>query len=576
MRAEFGSWGRRACRAVVALVAAGVVASGCIVRLSESDEESSEPVEPELEEASVAAPPAAEGEVGEVRVELRFRDDDGDLDAVEVEAFDDTGASGGSKLLPIRGYAGEKSGTLTIGGPHWLIRGAHHATRLSIRLHDRAGGTSPVREVELPMPEPSEPGQETASVGSKQQAIHDCPAISNVVGGWAAGIGGGSPFGSTRWCGGSIDAQGLDGDPINCWDECCRLHDYCFGRPSDRYTTCHQKLGSKTTDCIHACDKQLEACWNSCNAIEDDNQAGLSERALGCADGSSPQWCEWYRMDTCNADIGCTRPMPPPEVGPPARCCAEATVEECASCEGRDWGCGVFSNWDEPFPYQPVVPEPVGCGEPCRGNLDCGDARCGVCGPPGPDGVRRCSSQECGAPCTGGDEDFLTSCWGAADVDIDGNVEQACESCVIAPGETEGACLPRGDGRATREPDDPGQPDAGAPDAGSDAGVDASVDGGSDAGGSDGSADTDAGDGGYFDSGQCPDYQTVTGPCGGPSGCVEGFYCSTQTISCVQEECPPGAGRTYTLGCCCDCWGAPLKNVHDPCRPGFLLRCEAE
>lgn len=74
----------------------------------------------------------------------------------------------------------------------------------------------------------------------------------------------------------------------------------------------------------------------------------------------------------------------------------------------------------------------------------------------------------------------------------------------------------------------------------------------------------------------CPDYQRVTGACGGIlEGCVEGFYCSRQTIACEQEVCPEGAGRTYTLECCCDCWAdQSRRNVYDPCRPGFLLRCE--
>lgn len=72
----------------------------------------------------------------------------------------------------------------------------------------------------------------------------------------------------------------------------------------------------------------------------------------------------------------------------------------------------------------------------------------------------------------------------------------------------------------------------------------------------------------------CPDYEVVTGPCGGPNGCVEGFYCSTGTISCVQETCPEGARRTYTLNCCCNCWDdQSLRNVADPCRTGYLLRC---
>ncbi len=88
-------------------------------------------------------------------------------------------------------------------------------------------------------------------------------------------------------------------------------------------------------------------------------------------------------------------------------------------------------------------------------------------------------------------------------------------------------------------------------------------------------ADSDSdGIGDECDEAACPDYEEITGPCGGPSGCIEGFYCSRQTIACEQEVCPEGAGRTYTLECCCDCWDdQSLMGVYDPCRPGFLLEC---
>jgi len=74
----------------------------------------------------------------------------------------------------------------------------------------------------------------------------------------------------------------------------------------------------------------------------------------------------------------------------------------------------------------------------------------------------------------------------------------------------------------------------------------------------------------------CPEYPPDGKSCGASlDGCIEGFYCSTETIACEQEECPPGSGRTYTLECCCNCWGDNgTVNVYDPCRAGFLLRCD--
>jgi hypothetical protein len=81
--------------------------------------------------------------------------------------------------------------------------------------------------------------------------------------------------------------------------------------------------------------------------------------------------------------------------------------------------------------------------------------------------------------------------------------------------------------------------------------------------------------GNVCDNTACPEYQRVTGACGGNlEGCIEDFYCSRQTIACEQEVCPEGAGRTYTLECCCDCWeDKSTRGVYDPCRAGFLVKC---
>ncbi len=102
-------------------------------------------------------------------------------------------------------------------------------------------------------------------------------------------------------------------------------------------------------------------------------------------------------------------------------------------------------------------------------------------------------------------------------------------------------------------------------------------------------ADAGATDSGN-DSGKCPEYPPNTvGFCGGendcPAGapcacagqfcCSEGFCYTRDIAGCTQVTCPPGAGRTDLGKCCCNCWDDKSKvNVYDPCRAGFLLRCD--
>ncbi len=86
----------------------------------------------------------------------------------------------------------------------------------------------------------------------------------------------------------------------------------------------------------------------------------------------------------------------------------------------------------------------------------------------------------------------------------------------------------------------------------------------------------DAGPGPGPDASVCPTYEPDGASCGASlDGCIQGFYCSRETIACEQETCPAGSGRTYTLECCCTCWGdTSVVDVYDPCRAGFLLRCD--
>ena len=58
--------------------------------------------------------------------------------------------------------------------------------------------------------------------------------------------------------------------------------------------------------------------------------------------------------------------------------------------------------------------------------------------------------------------------------------------------------------------------------------------------------------------------------------CGPGFQWSRDTVACEQDECPAGAGRTYTLEC--SCWqpewgGEPKKTCYDPARPGYAIAC---
>ncbi|MCC6747891.1 MAG: hypothetical protein IT371_09555 [Deltaproteobacteria bacterium] len=94
------------------------------------------------------------------------------------------------------------------------------------------------------------------------------------------------------------------------------------------------------------------------------------------------------------------------------------------------------------------------------------------------------------------------------------------------------------------------------------------------------------------DAAQCPTYKPTVGMCAGQGGCpaggapcpcgpggefccVEGFCWDRGPVACKQATCPARAGRTYTGDCCCNCWDdQTYVNVYDPCRPGYLLRCD--
>ncbi len=166
--------------------------------------------------------------------------------------------------------------------------------------------------------------------------------------------------------------------------------------------------------------------------------------------------------------------------------------------------------------------------------------------------------------------------WGWDEVDIVQSIQLGARS--LSPGATKAAQMSCGDrpgscspfGSTTPdEPDPPANPD---PDGDGLAGA---ADNCPEVANKDQDDSDGDGKGDACDETPCPEFQVVDPGCG---GCIEGFYCSSGgqgTGACEQEECPEGAGRTYTLECCCDCWDdKSLRGVFDPCRAGFLLRCE--
>jgi hypothetical protein len=53
--------------------------------------------------------------------------------------------------------------------------------------------------------------------------------------------------------------------------------------------------------------------------------------------------------------------------------------------------------------------------------------------------------------------------------------------------------------------------------------------------------------------------------------CTPGFCYTRDIAGCMQEICPPGAGRTDLDHCICP---VGMRSVFDPCRAGLLLRCD--
>lgn len=509
-------------------LSASVLAAALAACPKEQQEDVPRP-EPVLTNARLVSEPPREGTVSNLEFMVDLSDPQGDVAALVVELYDDSGGKIGEKVIRTDTFEGEPQGAISFGGPVWGIPGGHQPASVRVRAIDEG------RHESLPIVL-SFAG---ASLTSDVQEIHDCITIANGVGAWAAGWGRGS-F-ATNWCGGGFKAEGVAGAPMNCWDECCRLHDYCFGRGVDGYQTCHERLGNITTDCLHDCDKKLEQCWRRCSEIEsriDWTSSGASVLEGGvmvCPNGGPVRWCEWFREHTCDWEVPCAPPQATPVLRPSV-CCAGA-LEECQACAGRDWGCSpIGSNWNDSYEFTPTYPPYAGCGEPCRGNLDCAGESCRFCAA-GPDDVRRCESRECGGSCVS-DEDDVASCWGIPD----------CEQCM------DGRCRPRTDkptwtnacgvlyARGCTESGS--AEDAGSPDAGADAGP---PDGGADGGPPPrrpdaGPAPAPAPDSGAVDAGPSdylpsPDAGAGAGVC----CCTFDVYLNGGTWVCVNGQQPSPA-----------------------------------
>lgn len=173
------------------------------------------------------------------------------------------------------------------------------------------------------------------------------------------------------WCGATNTGPA---DPINCWDNGCRTHDYAFHGPGGSgWVSCHEVINdvlcdngvaclrgvplpntAPDTDCIRAADHDLCDAWYDCTAqaraTEDTWEwvgNGRNHRVRRCVDPRAgnhgfPVRCTWYEHPmpgsaevwTCGACPGAA-PLPPtlpnPACAVRANLSSDQKLEQCCS-----------------------------------------------------------------------------------------------------------------------------------------------------------------------------------------------------------------------------------------------------
>ncbi len=128
--------------------------------------------------------------------------------------------------------------------------------------------------------------QQSGPVESIQQPIHTekACAVRTLSARGAARAASRSGYGN--WCGADLwgDADADRGprngeaprQPLSCWDQACREHDYFFGRPWDGWYSCHAAFFGAAaavvgtgfeTECTAAADRGLCSQWESCSEL---------------------------------------------------------------------------------------------------------------------------------------------------------------------------------------------------------------------------------------------------------------------------------------------------------------------
>ncbi len=209
-----------------------------------------------------------------------------------------------------------------------------------------------------------------AAISAYSQELHEVPKScfgslltgTNLLGATAL-----LERGYGNWCGSALSGvEQPPREPVDCWDNACRTHDYAFGRVEDGFASCHSVTRARAlpdTQCTERADQAICEEWSVCTmqrAMAKEQVAlepGDSEIERCRGTGLPPTYCKWWNAFIC-------------EDANPCPCAGtEPELEGCPAAgftPPSETNCGVFAGSIDRAKVQAFVGNPTALGECCK------------------------------------------------------------------------------------------------------------------------------------------------------------------------------------------------------------------